>query len=208
MRGYADMLASGSLGPLSERMKGALDTVTRKGEEMSRLVTMMVEIARMEDGRFELDTAPIDLRDVAREVVGVWAPLIGEAHVVTLDTGATPLTVDGDHDRLSTTLGNLLDNAAKYSPPGTPIAVRCAADGGRATVSVTDHGSGLSAEDLTVLFTRFGRVVNAENSHVGGVGLGLWLTREIARMHGGDIEVQSERGAGSTFILNLPLRDG
>ncbi|HEV7679482.1 MAG TPA: GAF domain-containing sensor histidine kinase [Candidatus Dormibacteraeota bacterium] len=206
IRGYTDMLADGTLGPLTEPMAGALATLARKGEEMNRLVTLMVEVARMEDARFELNTADLDLRDVATEVVSVLSPLIGEAHVVTVDAGDIPLRVSGDEDRLVIVITNLLDNAGKYSAPGTPIHVACAAEDGRATVSVTDHGTGLSDDELSVLFTRFGRVVTADNGHIGGVGLGLWLAREIARMHGGDIEVVSTLGEGSTFTLTVPLR--
>lgn len=204
IRGYADMLADGSLGPLTERMATALGALRGKADEMSRLVTLMMETARFEEGRMDLRGAPLDLRRVVDDVVAVLSPLIGDAHAVSVQ-GDDALTVRGDADRLSTVVANLVDNACKYSPAGAPVEIRCAAAGDRATVSVSDHGIGLSEDDLTVLFTRFGRVVSAETSHIGGTGLGLWLSREIARMHGGDIEVASTRGEGSTFTLALPL---
>ncbi len=205
IRGYADMLADGSLGPLTERMAAALGALGAKTDEMSRLITRMMETARLEEGRLELSAEAVDLRDVVEAVVGVLRPLIGEAHAVDLDQCDVPLVVRGDPDRLTTVVVNLVDNACKYSAPGTPVEVRCLARDGRALVAVRDQGIGLSAEDMAVLFTRFGRLVGPQTSHIGGTGLGLWLAREIARMHGGDIEVESAPGEGSTFTLVVPL---
>jgi signal transduction histidine kinase len=206
IRGYADMLGDGSLGPLTPRMENALAALRGKADEMSRLVTMMMETARLEEGRLELRAAPVDLRQVTRDVLRVAGPLVAGAHALSVVEGEEPLVVDGDADRISTVVANLLDNACKYSPPGSPVEVRCGREDGRATVAVTDRGIGLSEEDMGVLFTRFGRVVSAQTSHIGGTGLGLWLAREIARMHGGEIQVRSARGQGSTFTLALPLR--
>jgi signal transduction histidine kinase len=98
---------------------------------------------------------------------------------------------------------NLLSNAAKYSPSGSDIIVRIGRDDGMATVSVIDQGVGISLEDQAALFTRFSRVKTTQ--HVQGTGLGLWLSREIARMHDGDLTVQSIAGRGSTFVLAVPL---
>lgn len=206
IRGYADMLADGSLGPLSERMQTALAALRGKADEMSRLVTLMMETARLEEGRLDLRAVPVDLRAVAVDVARVLGPLVAETHPVTVVRCDEPLMVDGDPDRLSTVIANLLDNACKYSPPGAPVEVRCTRIGDRAAVAVVDRGIGLSDQDMPVLFTRFGRVVSPETSHISGTGLGLWMAREIARMHGGDIEVESAQGEGSTFTLVLPLR--
>ena len=205
IRGYADLLADGSLGPLTERMTAAVGALRGKAEEMSRLVAMMMDTARLEEGRLELQPVLVDLREVTHEAVGALAPVVAEAHPVTMAECEDPLMVEGDADRLATVIANLVDNAAKYSAPGSPIEVRCGRDGGRATVAVTDRGIGLSEDDMTVLFSRFGRVVSAETSHISGTGLGLWLAREIAHMHGGEIEVRSARGKGSTFTLSVPL---
>lgn len=205
IRGYADLLADGSLGPLTERMTAAVGALRGKAEEMSRLVTMMMETARLEEGRLELQPVLVDLREVTHEAVGAVAPVVAEAHPITMADCAGPLMVEGDAGRLATVVANLVDNAAKYSAPGAPVEVRCGREGAWATVAVTDRGIGLSEDDMTVLFSRFGRVVSAETSHIGGTGLGLWLAREIAHMHGGEIEVRSARGKGSTFTLSLPL---
>ncbi|HEX6547684.1 MAG TPA: sensor histidine kinase, partial [Candidatus Dormibacteraeota bacterium] len=99
---------------------------------------------------------------------------------------------------------NLISNAVKYSPPGSEVEVSVSVKADRVGVAVRDHGVGIAPADLKRLFTRFGRIVNRETEHITGTGLGLFLSRELARMHGGDIRVQSAPGQGSTFTLELP----
>jgi signal transduction histidine kinase len=102
-------------------------------------------------------------------------------------------------------LTNLVDNAVKYSPAGGDVVLRCEHDGRFATVLVRDQGVGINAEQAHRLFTRFGRLVTPEISHIRGTGLGLYLARETARLHGGDITVASEPGRGTTFTVVLPI---
>ncbi|MFL5357097.1 sensor histidine kinase [Archangium sp.] len=111
---------------------------------------------------------------------------------------------DGDC-RLEQVLINLLSNALKYGA-GRPVRVAMTADGGRALLSVKDEGVGLREEDRARIFERFERAISA--SEVSGLGLGLYITREIAQAHGGDISVESRLGEGSTFIVTLPLGAG
>ena len=85
------------------------------------------------------------------------------------------------------------------------MSCRLEVRGDRAELGVTDRGIGIGPEDMPLLFTRFGRVITAENSHIPGTGLGLYLSRQLARMHGGDVDVESVKGQGSTFRLLLPL---
>jgi signal transduction histidine kinase len=100
---------------------------------------------------------------------------------------------------------NLVSNALKYSPSGAPVTVRLMPEGAVARLSVSDRGVGIAKEDQARLFTRFGRIENRSTMHTSGIGLGLWLSREIARMHDGDLKVDSEVGQGSTFTLEIPL---
>ena len=116
-----------------------------------------------------------------------------------------PLYVDADADRLTTILTNLIDNAIKYSPEGGAVVCEVHADGDRVYFNVTDHGLGIAREHISRLFERFGRIVTPDNSHIAGTGLGLYLCRELARMHDGEIAVKSEIRKGSTFTLRLPL---
>jgi signal transduction histidine kinase len=106
---------------------------------------------------------------------------------------------------LSTILHNLLDNAVKYSPIGGSIDFELFTDGDWARVKVRDEGPGLDPDQQSQLFQPFGRVVNPDSAAIRGAGLGLYLARELARVHDGDVIVESNAGRGSTFVLVLPL---
>ena len=104
-----------------------------------------------------------------------------------------------------TIVGNLLENAIKYSPRGGVIDCTVLEDGGSGVIKVRDDGVGIAPEDLPRLFNRFERLHNRETSDVGGTGLGLYLSRELARQHGGDLSVESKAHTGSTFTLRVPI---
>jgi signal transduction histidine kinase len=125
--------------------------------------------------------------------------------VLTLETPPGQVTVFGDADRIKTIISNLLENAIKYSPNGGRIQCIVSMTDRAATLRVVDSGVGIAREDLSRLFNRFERIEHRETSHVGGTGLGLYLSRELARQHGGDIHVESRPQSGSTFTLTLPL---
>lgn len=134
-------------------------------------------------------------------------PLIGETHPFQLALPNRPVPVDGDAARLGLVFCNMIDNAVRYSPNGGSVHVRCLlrADAGQAIVEVRDQGLGIAREDLPRLFTRFGRIVTPENSHISGTGLGLYVAHELIRRHGGSITVASEPHAGTTFVVTLGL---
>jgi signal transduction histidine kinase len=199
------MLEQGTLGELTETGVHAVKVLKAKALEMNLLVAQMLDAARLEEGRLTLKRAQLDLRDIAREALGVVRPMAASSHELSLDAPDMSVPVFGDADRLVTIVTNLLENAIKYSPQGG--LVRCVVSdvNGSALVTVIDTGVGIAGEDLPRLFGRFERIQNPRTSHVGGTGLGLYLSRELARQHGGDIEVHSRIGVGSTFTLVLPL---
>jgi len=139
------------------------------------------------------------LTDLAIEGV---AELLSK-HQLSVDKPKRMIEADVDPDRFQIVVKNLLSNAAKYSPPGAHITVRVSGDG-MAKVAVTDEGVGIALEDQARLFRRFVRIQTKSTERVSGTGLGLWLSREIARMHDGDLTVESTPGRGSTFTLELP----
>jgi len=204
LRGYVSMLEDGSLGSLSESMRGVIPVMTVKLREMNLMINQMLETARMEDSRLILSQEQLDLREVLAGAAEVMRPIAADHHRILTDPGVEPVPVVGDRGRLTTILTNLIDNAIKYSPQGGEVRCRLEATAGGARLSVADSGLGIDAEDLPRLFTRFGRLVKADRRNIGGTGLGLYLARELARMHGGDIEVESAPGRGSVFTLRLP----
>jgi len=206
LNGYVSMLGDGSQAP--ERLGDILPIVQHAIGRMNALVDQLMDAARMADGQVRLRTEAIDLRASVGEAVGRVVPRWGRDDdlELRLPEAAVPVTVDVL--RIETAVESLLDNAFKYSVPGDRVRCELLADARRARLVVIDQGIGMSEEETAGLFVRFGRVVNARNSHIGGPGLGLFLSREIARMHGGDITVTSVIGEGSRFELSLPLEAG
>jgi signal transduction histidine kinase len=203
IRGYASLLSEVALS--AEEREVALERIGEKSEEMARLISDMLETARLETMGLDLSLTPIDLEEVISDAVDAMRPLLGADHSVDIQATGTPIAVVADRRRLTTMLTNLLDNAIKYSPRGGAIEIRVTCDGRVAEVLVQDHGIGISAEQVPFLFTRFGRLVTPETSHIRGTGLGLYLARETARLHGGDIVVTSQAAEGSTFTITLPV---
>jgi signal transduction histidine kinase len=203
IRGYASMLSEGMLPEPDRRV--ALTRIAEKAEEMARQISEMLETARLETLGLELELEPVDLVDVIDDAVRSMQPLVGADHRFVVAPMTDAIAVVADRRRLTTTLINLIDNAIKYSPAGGDIEIGCEHDGRAASIFVRDHGIGINAEQAHLLFTRFGRLVTPETSHIRGTGLGLYLARETARLHGGDILVTSTPGGGSTFTVVLPL---
>ncbi len=207
-RGYAAMLRDGSLGPPPERFRPAIGIMEAKLSEISALVDDMLETARLETGNLQLAAKAVDLREVLRTAVEQVRPQVGEKHQLCIEVPGRPVVVRGDGERLRRIAVNLLDNAVKYSPKGGEVECAVDADERHAALRVRDHGIGIADDARARMFTRFGRIVTEETSSIPGTGLGLYLCRELARAHGGDITVESREGEGSTFTVTLPIDGG
>lgn len=205
IRGYLAMLGEGSLGDLNEIGRDVVPILSQKVDEMNGLIEQMLDVARMQEGRLHLARSRFDLRELVRAQVEETRRLLaGPQNSLEVRVPDEPVLVDADPKRITTILSNLLGNAIKYSPDGGRIRVSVATSGESIRCTVTDRGIGVGAEDMERLFTRFGRIVKPETSAIAGVGLGLYLSRELARMHGGDLTVVSRLGEGSAFTLHLP----
>jgi signal transduction histidine kinase len=207
LRGYLSMLADGSLGRLPEPAEQVMPMLISKLQAMNRLVEDMLETARLEDSRMQLKKQRLDAITLVTRVVETARKDLPDSHKLELDVPRRPVEVEVDGDRVATILGNLIDNAVKYSPKGGKVRCAVKPDRGRALISISDQGLGIDKENQATLFTRFGRVLTPDNSGIPGTGLGLYLSRQLARLHGGDIRVDSQRGKGSTFTLELPLAE-
>jgi two-component system sensor histidine kinase SenX3 len=123
---------------------------------------------------------------------------------VMVDPVPDDLSVSGDRRQLVSALGNLVENAVKYSEPGAGVRVGARVEDGWLDLSVVDHGIGIPARDLDRIFERFYRVDKGRSRETGGTGLGLAIVRHVATNHGGDVLVRSQEGQGSTFVLRIP----
>jgi signal transduction histidine kinase len=204
--GYAQLFQrraarAGSLGEADQR---ALGVIVDQAARLNRMVTALLDISRIESGQLSITRAPLDLCVLARQVIEQ-ARSQADDHPLELACLHEPLIVEGDDLRLEQVLQNLVQNAVKYSPDGTPITVRIARQGAQACIAVTDRGIGIPTQAIPRLFQRFYRAPNVDELRISGMGIGLYVVREIVMLHGGTVEVESEEGAGSTFTVCLPL---
>ena len=202
IKGYLTMFEAGALGDVGDKARTVLPLLISKADEVDWMLEQMIEVARLEEGRLALKRHRADIVDLTGAAVdGVRMLLNG--HEVRFEPPPRGIDADVDPDRFQIVVRNLLSNAAKYSPAGTQIEVSVHRQGDMATVTIKDEGVGIARDEQKTLFTRFGRIDT--ETPVQGTGLGLWLSREIALMHGGDLTVESEKGVGSTFTFSVPV---
>lgn len=202
--GYLSMIEDESLGPIPQRLRPVLPMLKAKAAQINLLANEMVEAARLEDGRVQLKRKRVDLSQVVRRSVGTAETTATPRHRVRFDDRVGgELWVLGDVLRLEIIIANLLDNALKYSPQGGDVTAKLSTSGDTAVLSVRDQGIGIAAEDMDRLFVRFSRLASLND--VPGTGLGLYLARELARLHKGEIVAISNPGKGSEFFLSLPV---
>jgi signal transduction histidine kinase len=171
---------------------------------LSRLVSDLLDLSRLESERPVFELVRFDL--LAREEAARLDDSAREAGV-TLEVAARPLTVSGSTKDLALLVGNLLENAVRYTPSGGRVRLEVGSADGSVLLSVEDTGIGISSRDLPRIFERFYRVDRARSRATGGTGLGLSIARHVAEQHGGRIEAESELGRGSTFQVWLPLHE-
>ena len=207
LRGYVSMMGEGTFGPLPASLEKVVPTLAAKLYQMNLLINQMLETARLEEARPQLSLRPMDLVQVVREAVNLVQPFAQEGQQLILETDAATLPVNADPLRMATIITNILDNAIKFSPGGDDVVCRILGIEGFGELRVQDRGIGISEADIARLFGRFSRVLASEYSDIPGTGLGLYIARELARLQGGDIAVESVPGAGSTFTLRVPLAE-
>ncbi|MCI3919108.1 ATP-binding protein [Paenibacillus sp. TRM 82003] len=186
-----------------ERQRKYLETVYKESQRLSHLIGDFLDLQRMESGKQNYHFVPIAIAPWLRELAADWK---GEwPHRLELSIDAEAAYVNGDADRLTQVMHNLISNAMKYSPGKDKVDVRLFADEGDCWIEVTDYGLGIPEEAREKLFTKFYRVDNSDRRQIGGTGLGLSIVKEIVESHEGRLEYESALGAGSTFLVKLPL---
>ena len=187
-----------------EQMLRFLARIRREAARLSKLVTELIDLSRVQGGEARPDPAPVDLDAVLAEAIdriSYAAESKGISVVVGGDSGGEVL---GSESQLVTAVANLLENAIAYSPEDTKVALATRKRSDSWEVTVTDQGIGIPLEDLDRVFERFYRVDPARSRETGGTGLGLAIVKHIVNNHGGHVRVWSSPGSGSTFTLELP----
>ncbi len=186
----------------SPQVEKVLAASERANLRLENLVEALLDVSRIHMGRLELDVAEVDLGAVAREAVDELSDELAQAGSAVTAEGE-PAVGRWDRLRVGQVVVNLLANAAKYGA-GRPIEVRWGVRGGRAWLSVRDHGIGIEEADQRHIFERFERAVSSQN--YGGLGLGLYIVKRILEAHGGGVTVASRPGEGALFTVELPLK--
>jgi len=189
---------------LSDSIVERAERVARTGERLGVLIEDLLDVSRINAGQLQLQYNEVELTAMAREVLARMAEEISRAGCEAFLESERPVVGRWDRMRLEQVLTNLLSNACKYGQ-GRPIRVRVEETQGLARMSVRDEGYGIAPEDQERIFQRFQRA--EATRHIQGLGLGLWICRQIAEAHGGTLRVESELGKGSVFILGLPQRN-
>jgi PAS domain S-box-containing protein len=203
------MLTQGFMGDLQPEHHSVIERAYEANERQIRIVDNLLKVAQLDAGKVKLSKKPVLIRDYLSDIV--------EEHAGTTAKKDQPITLEIDNsapdspsldaDYLRMALGNLIDNASKYSHNGSTISVKAAAPNKRLIISVADTGVGIDAADQNLLFEKFSRISNALSDKVGGSGLGLYWVKRVVELHGGTISVQSENNVGTTFTVELNEED-
>jgi signal transduction histidine kinase len=190
-----------------ELLEKTRQMMERQVQHMVHLVDDLLDVARISTGKVELRRQRMDLKDVVATAVETSASLIDAGgHKLSVALPAEPLPMDADPTRIAQVVSNLLNNAAKYTPPGGRIALKIKVADGDAVLSVSDTGIGIAEDALGKVFEMFAQVPGSAGKPQGGLGIGLSLVQSLVALHGGSVSVASAgTGQGSTFTVRLPL---
>ncbi|GAB4503924.1 MAG: hypothetical protein Fur0043_09170 [Anaerolineales bacterium] len=210
IRGYVDILLMGAAGALNENQTHFLQIVKNNTERLNILVNDLLDISRIESGRVTLSPQPVNLRDVAEDVLADAlrrSQQDKKAIAFSLEAAKDVPRIYGDAERIRQVIGNLVDNAYRYTPKNGQVTVRVyATNGNHVQVDVEDTGVGIPPEDQERIFDRFFRGEDPLVLATPGTGLGLAIVKQLIEMHNGRIWVKSEgAGKGSTFSFTLPV---
>jgi len=205
--GFSEVLHEQMFGELNEQQLSYVDDILQAGRHLLSLINEVLDLAKIEAGRMELDIGPVSISDVLRSGVTLESERASHGGI-TLGLSIEPaeITAEADERRVRQVVFNLLSNAIKFTPPEGRVDVSAQLRDGLVEVAVADTGRGIAAEDLERIFEEFEQGRNGAGVTVEGTGLGLPLSRRIVELHGGRLWVESIVGVGSTFRFTLPVR--
>jgi signal transduction histidine kinase len=206
IKGFVDNMLDGVTGALQGRQQEYLTRVRINADRLTRMITNLLDLSRIESGTHRLDLGRLWLFDVVDEVVSLLRP-IAASKQLTLDIVCNDPTIQivADRDKLIQVMTNMTDNAIKFTPVGGKITVAITrADPDRVMITVTDTGEGIPADVIPQLFQPFYQASRQPGAHAKGLGLGLSIAKTLVELHGGTISVTSEVGKGTQFCVLLP----
>ncbi|HWE43847.1 MAG TPA: HAMP domain-containing sensor histidine kinase [Gemmatimonadaceae bacterium] len=207
--GYAELIEMGVRGPITDEQRADLRRIQQSQRHLLGLINQVLNYTRVDTGTVSYDMTDVPVREALAAAEALIVPQLRARELqYTLGACAASVVVHADRDKLQQILLNLLTNAIKFTKPGGELRVACAAHGDTVAISVEDTGIGIAADKLASVFEPFVQVDAKLTRAHEGVGLGLAISRDLARGMGGDLSVRSEVGRGSTFTLTLPAAGG
>jgi PAS domain S-box-containing protein len=203
--GFSDMLLQEYFGTLTPKQQEYVDDIRRSGSHLLALINEVLDVAKIEAGKFELHEEPVEMRALIDSCVTLVRPSAIKGEVkLTVEMPRADLIVNADERALKQVLLNLLSNAVKFTPAQGRVTVSLDCDSGRVIMAVTDTGIGIAPSHIASVLKPFGRVENPLSRRYEGTGLGLPLAKSLVELHGGRLEVSSEIGRGTTIRVQLP----
>jgi len=203
--GYAELLAMGVRGPVNDEQLRDLSRIRQNQQHLLEIINDILNFSRIEAGRVKYSIAPVSVKDVLDRMEGVIEPQARARSIVyECENAADGLAVLADREKLEQVLINLLSNAVKFTPPGGRITLYSEPEPDLVRIHVRDTGIGIEPAQLASIFEPFVQIEPALTRTTEGAGLGLAISRELARGMGGDLRATSTPGAGSTFSVELP----
>ncbi|UCE60114.1 MAG: PAS domain-containing protein [Phycisphaerales bacterium] len=207
IRAYAETLSSGMFDD-PNIITECYNVITKETRRLSRLIEDILSVSQLEVGSIELQVDNVDLKALLGEGVRDVRGLADEKDIdIQLATPSKMEAIRADRDKLAVVINNLLGNAIKYTPSGGNVVIGCRLGNGEVVLTFKDNGIGIEPSEHSRVFEKFQRSNDPDVQNETGTGVGLFTAREIVRRHGGDIELISEKGAGSTFLVRLPHRE-
>jgi signal transduction histidine kinase len=203
--GFSEVLHEQMFGELNERQLAYVDDVLEAGKHLLSLINDVLDLAKIEAGRMELELSSVAIPEILRSAVSMLSERAsGGGLALALDTEPEEITITADERRVRQIVFNLLSNAIKFTPSGGRVDISALAEDGQVEIAVTDTGPGIRPEELERIFEEFEQATDGKKAE--GTGLGLPLSRRLVELHGGRLWVESEPGKGSTFRFTLPTR--
>jgi len=204
LKGYAQMLQQQAEQQGTASILRPLMVMNRQTDRMVSLIEELLTVSRIEQGQMELEMHPFELNAALRELIDEISPTT-PGLVLHLDEQAQRLWIGGDRARIQRVITNLLNNAIKHSNKRQEIDIGIWGDGRETVVSNTDYGIGIPRHQQAQVFDLYFRAANAPANHYAGLGLRMYISKNIVDRHGGTMELVSEEGQGSTFRFSLPM---
>ena len=214
--GYLALALNPRTATIDERARGYLNSAHAASQHLGELFQSLLDVTKLEDGLIKPKLVPVELVGLVKQISESYAGAIKNAHLNLIfgaqrnssfsEVRRVEQVVYGsvDLDFMRLILGNLLENAIKYTPAGGSIYVNVSGSGDRVNISISDTGIGISAEDLAHIFERFYRADNSDTRTIGGTGLGLYLVKQRVEAMNGSVSAESVPGKGSVFTVSLP----